>query len=165
MEVEVFGMAGIPEGAVPGGPPPDGAQPSILHDIASHACIWLLAVPDDWQCFCMRVLPLLAWGSHQRPSSIKRLFHLSAHALYISRHDSFSPLLCHAELATAEAAAGEEPVTKLLKAVPGQPTTVPPPGMQLPGFPPPSMAMPIQLQYIPPPMYAPDPPLLAGIMF
>jgi hypothetical protein len=27
IELEVFGMAGVPEGAMPGAPPPDGAPP------------------------------------------------------------------------------------------------------------------------------------------
>ena len=40
MEVEVFGMAGIPEGAVPGGPPSNGAEPSTLFGLAWHACMW-----------------------------------------------------------------------------------------------------------------------------
>ena len=29
MDVEVFGMAGVPEGAVPGAPPPEGVQRNI----------------------------------------------------------------------------------------------------------------------------------------
>ena len=60
MEVEVFGMAGIPEGAVPGGPPPDGAAPSVSFGPTSHASMWRSAVPKCWQRICVYLLPLLA---------------------------------------------------------------------------------------------------------
>lgn len=60
MEVEVFGMAGIPEGAVPGGPPPDGAaRHQSLFGPASHACMWRSAVPKCRQRICVYLLPLL----------------------------------------------------------------------------------------------------------
>ena len=37
MDLEVFGMAGVPEGAMPGDPPPDGKQIEA-HEELHHAC-------------------------------------------------------------------------------------------------------------------------------
>ena len=38
MDLEVFGMAGVPEGAMPGVPPPDGKQNGIREGL-HHACM------------------------------------------------------------------------------------------------------------------------------
>ena len=38
MDLEVFGMAGVPEGAMPGVPPPDGEQNEAFERL-HHACI------------------------------------------------------------------------------------------------------------------------------
>lgn len=58
MEVEVFGMAGIPEGAVPGGLP-YGAEPSIFI-WPCLACLHVaLVVPKCRQRICVYLLLLL----------------------------------------------------------------------------------------------------------
>ena len=38
MDLEVFGMAGVPEGAMPGVPPPDGKQTEACDEL-HHACM------------------------------------------------------------------------------------------------------------------------------
>lgn len=59
MEVEVFGMAGIPEGAVPGGLPSDGAEPSIIIWPCLACLHVVLVVHKCRQRICVHLLPLL----------------------------------------------------------------------------------------------------------